>query len=184
MCVSISSICRPIGMVGFRDVIGSWNTIAMDSPRRSASSFLPHVSTFVKPVPKRSKISPVTPAVSGRSPITESAVMLLPLPDSPTIPSRSPGRSVRFTFFTTVCSVPSARSKPTERLRTHNTASSGISAAFAEFVSGADAFAEVSAESAGAAAFAEAVPYPAAASFLLMRERRRAGLPVSPWLPE
>src|SRR5215510_2139296 len=76
---------------GLREVIGSWKIIEMSLPRNAricASSSL----TRSRP---SSSIEPPTirPGGSGMSRITESAVMLLPQPDSPTIASVSRGRN-------------------------------------------------------------------------------------------
>src|SRR5262245_53878706 len=77
---------------GLSEVIGSWKIIEMSLPRNAricASSSL----TRSRP---SSSIEPPTmrPGGSGMSRITESAVMLLPQPDSPTIASVSRGRNV------------------------------------------------------------------------------------------
>jgi hypothetical protein len=61
---------------------GSWNTIAMRSPRmaRSSRSVRPTSSS------PASRMLPVTCPPRGTSPITASEVMDLPEPDSPTMP--------------------------------------------------------------------------------------------------
>src|SRR5215468_3997849 len=92
-CSSIVSlICAPMLSTGLSDVIGSWKIIEMSLPRtaRICAS-----SSLMRSRPS-SSIAPETirPGGSGMSRITESAVMLLPQPDSPTIASVSRGRSV------------------------------------------------------------------------------------------
>src|SRR5262249_11309960 len=78
---------------GLSEVIGSWKIIEMSLPRtaRICAS-----SSLMRSRPS-SSITPETirPGGSGMSRITESAVMLLPQPDSPTIASVSRGRSVK-----------------------------------------------------------------------------------------
>ena len=56
----------------------------------------------------RSALLPVTVAVAGSSPRIESAVTLLPQPDSPTMPSTSRGASVS-DIRSTACTVPVVR---------------------------------------------------------------------------
>ena len=88
-CSSSASVSwRPIVSTGFSDVIGSWKTIAMRLPRMwriSSSSILRRSS------PSK-RISPPTifPGGLGISRRIESALTLLPQPDSPTSPSVSP----------------------------------------------------------------------------------------------
>ena len=83
-----SAICLPTVIVGFSDVSGSWKIMPISLPRmcrRSASlSLLMSVSL--------SRMLPPTiePPVGSRFMI-DSAVMVLPQPDSPTMPSVSPG---------------------------------------------------------------------------------------------
>src|SRR4029453_3882144 len=88
-CVSSGSlIWRPIVSTGFRLVIGSWKIIAIClplSPRISRSFSLSRSRPSKRAVPERTR-----PA-RGSSPSSASAVTLLPQPDSPTIPSVSPG---------------------------------------------------------------------------------------------
>src|SRR5512132_80724 len=88
-CVSSGSlIWRPIVSTGFRLVIGSWKIIAICrplSPRISRSFILSRSRPSKRAVPERTR-----PA-RGSSPSSASAVTLLPQPDSPTIPSVSPG---------------------------------------------------------------------------------------------
>src|ERR1041384_4080104 len=87
-CVSSASrICRPIVSTGFNDVIGSWKIIAISLPRILRSSLSRSVS---RSRPPKSVVPPVTRPARGRMPSSESAVTLLPQPDSPTMPSVSP----------------------------------------------------------------------------------------------
>ena len=92
LCIRIHSVIwSPIFMTGFRLVIGSWKIMEIFSPRiflRSSSS------SFVKSRPSN-RISPSAtfPVVPIRSPMTDRAVTLLPLPDSPTIPRVVPSLS-------------------------------------------------------------------------------------------
>src|SRR5262249_48383363 len=93
-CSSIVSlICAPMLSTGLSEVIGSWKIIEMSLPRtaRICAS-----SSLVRSRPS-SSIAPETmrPGGSGMSRITESAVMLLPQPDSPTIASVSRARSAK-----------------------------------------------------------------------------------------
>ena len=80
---------------GLSEVIGSWKIIAMSLPRtpRIASSLSASRSTpssLTEPPAMR-------PGGSGTSRIRDSAVMLLPQPDSPTIASVSCGASAKLT---------------------------------------------------------------------------------------
>ena len=69
---------------------GSWKTIAILLPRILASC-LSGMPTSSCP---RSRTLPFTRADSGSSPMTASDDTDLPDPDSPTMPSTSPGASV------------------------------------------------------------------------------------------
>ena len=84
-----SVICRPIVSIGLSEVMGSWKIMPMRSPRtrlRSASVIV------ARSRPSKAMAPPATrPAPSGKSPIIESAVTLLPEPDSPTSATASPG---------------------------------------------------------------------------------------------
>src|SRR5499426_3404858 len=77
---------------GLREVIGSWKIIEMSLPRTARIC----ASSSLSRSRPSSSIEPPTirPGGSGMSRITESAVMLLPQPDSPTIASVSRGRNV------------------------------------------------------------------------------------------
>ena len=73
-------------MTGFSAVIGSWNTMAMRSPRSARQA--------ARPCPTSSRPSkrmlPDTRPGAGTRPISASAVMLLPHPLSPTTPRVRP----------------------------------------------------------------------------------------------
>ncbi len=86
---SASRSCRPIVSTGFRLVIGSWKIIATSLPR-IARSWRSRRATAGR-CPANIAFPPVTPPARGRIPSSASAVTLLPQPDSPTIPSVSPG---------------------------------------------------------------------------------------------
>ncbi len=92
---------------GLRLVIGSWKTMAMSSPRTSRMSRSESRS--------RSRSSNITvpetmrPGGDGTSRMTASDVTVLPEPDSPTMPSISPGRTLKLTLSTTVAGPASVR---------------------------------------------------------------------------
>src|SRR5262245_564827 len=83
-----SPICRPMRWTGFSELIGSWKIIAISLPRTARSS------RCLSPISSRpsSWMLPETSA-PWRRPMSESAVTLLPEPDSPTNPSDSPAAS-------------------------------------------------------------------------------------------
>src|SRR5512132_3570383 len=88
-CVSSASrICRPIVRTGFSEVIGSWKIIAISLPRteRRARSLC---RTRSRPW-KTALPDSIRPFRDNR-PRIDSDVTLLPQPDSPTMPSVSPG---------------------------------------------------------------------------------------------
>src|SRR5258708_5762738 len=99
--ISGSPTCHPTLKTGFRDVIGSWKIIAIDSPR------IPCISdslSFVRSLPSYITRPLTTRPGGGISRIRLSAVTDLPLPDSPTMPSVSPALSSKdtpSTAFTT-----------------------------------------------------------------------------------
>ena len=98
-----SAICHPTVKTGFSAVEGSWKTMATSVPRSSRTRFGPTVSTSS---PVRST-APEATAVSGSRPRIVLAVTVLPDPDSPTIASTSPDRTVRLTPCTALTSPPS-----------------------------------------------------------------------------
>ncbi len=88
-CVSSASrICRPIVSTGFIDVIGSWKIIAISRPRMRRSS---ESGSARRSRPPKVAVPRVTRPLRARMPRIASDVTLLPQPDSPTIPSVSPG---------------------------------------------------------------------------------------------
>ncbi len=89
-----SSIWKPTRRTGFREVMGSWKIMATSPPRYSSSSpeVIVTTSRFLN------KIWPpeILPGSGTRLRI-ESAVIDLPLPDSPTMPSVSPASISKLT---------------------------------------------------------------------------------------
>ena len=81
-------IWRPIVSTGFSEVIGSWKIIAMSLPR-----ILPHLVVVeleqVAPVEDDLALDDLARGLGIRR-MSESALTLLPQPDSPTSPSVSP----------------------------------------------------------------------------------------------
>ena len=79
-----SAIWRPTVCSGLSAVIGSWKTIAMRSPRSA------HIAALVAARPARARRSGCCRTLarpSGSRPISASAVIDLPQPDSPTSPA-------------------------------------------------------------------------------------------------
>ena len=96
--ISASDICRPMVMTGLSDVIGSWKIIEISLPRTSriSSSLIlsrSRPASFTEPETMR-------PGGSGIRRIRESAVMLLPQPDSPTMARVSPEATLKSTAST------------------------------------------------------------------------------------
>ncbi len=93
--ITASEIWSPIVNTGFRLVIGSWKIIAMSLPRtwRISSSLSPSRSR------PSNMISPVGISAGGTSSrrMIDSDVTLFPQPDSPTMPSVSPGMIEKLT---------------------------------------------------------------------------------------
>src|SRR5947207_25612 len=85
--VMASSIWKPTFVTGFSEVIGSWKIIAPSLPRTSRIS---SSSNFVTSRPRNMILPAVIRPGSGTSLRIESAVIVLPQPDSPTMPSVSP----------------------------------------------------------------------------------------------
>ena len=102
-----STICSPTVCTGLRLVIGSWKIIAMSSPRTARIS-LSGRSRRLRP---SSLISPaaILPGGLGTSRMIESDVTDLPQPDSPTIPSVSPGASEKLMPSTAANELPPVR---------------------------------------------------------------------------
>src|SRR5437660_8038266 len=92
---SASAICSPTGNAGLSEVIGSWKMIESWSPRRirmrlSGSRSRSTPSNSTSPASMR-------PGGCGTRRMIESAVTLLPQPDSPTMPSVRPRARLKST---------------------------------------------------------------------------------------
>ena len=87
----VSTICSSMVNTGFRLVIGSWKIIAMSRPRMSRISDSP---SLIRSSPSNRTLPPsILPAGLGSSRMIARLVTLLPQPDSPTRPRRSPRSS-------------------------------------------------------------------------------------------
>src|SRR5215469_9876298 len=86
--LTASAICLPTVIVGFSEVSGSWKIMPISLPRtrRMSSSESALIS-----VPSSLMLPPVMDPPVGSSFMIDSAVMVLPHPDSPTMPRVSPG---------------------------------------------------------------------------------------------
>ena len=102
------SACR-LRMTGSSEVIGSWKIIEMALPRMRRISALGEPDELAAAQPDAAFDS--ARAASGTRPMMESAVTLLPQPDSPTTPRISPRVEVQLTP-STARTTPSAREKP------------------------------------------------------------------------
>src|SRR5205823_11327351 len=109
-----SAIWFPIFSTGFKDVIGSWNTIATSPPRSRRSSLF---DIFRRSLPSN-VASPlrIRPGGCGISPRIASWLTLLPDPDSPTMPRVSPGNTSNDTP-STAWTTPSSVANSTTRSR-------------------------------------------------------------------
>jgi hypothetical protein len=101
-----SAICSPTVMTGLRLVMGSWNTMAILSPRIAwiRASFIPMMSSPWK----RMEPLRIRPVLLGRRRRMLRAVVVLPAPVSPTRPMVLPlpmRRSMPFTAATVSRSV-------------------------------------------------------------------------------
>jgi hypothetical protein len=117
--VATSASCAPMRRVGLNEVIGSWKTIASAVPsirRRTA------VSGASRSLPSRSSREASTRPWSAISRVIASAVMDLPDPDSPTIPTASPRRTSKVTPRTSRTG-PDGPGNVTSRSRTSSTTS-------------------------------------------------------------
>ena len=91
LCVSSASeIWSPIVNTGFSDVIGSWKIIAISPPRISRSSFFGILSRSL-PLVQRLARRRCARAASGSARAPTASTRSCPDPDSPTMPSTSPG---------------------------------------------------------------------------------------------
>ena len=96
--INASAICLPMVITGLSEVIGSWKIIEMSLPRtRRISSSL--ILSRSRP-PSFTVPETMRPGGSGIRRISDSAVMLLPQPDSPTIASVSPAATWKSTLST------------------------------------------------------------------------------------
>jgi hypothetical protein len=118
----VSTSCVPIVNTGLRLVIGSWNTMAISSPRTARIS--PSESESRSRPSNSTEPDVMRPGGDGTSRITPNDVTVLPDPDSPTIPIISPARTLKLTLSTTVAG-PSSVRNCTDRPRTWSSASFG-----------------------------------------------------------
>ena len=120
-CVwSASRICLPIVRTGFSDVIGSWKMIAISRPRTDRSS---RSLIWSRSRPSKCAV-PLGDATGARagSRAAPATVTLLPQPDSPTMPSVSPG-AMSNEMPLTAWIVPRRVQNSTRRSRTDSSAS-------------------------------------------------------------
>ena len=118
-----SAIWSPMRKAGFSEVIGSWKIIAMRSPRSPVRlSGCARSSRW----PSNSAAPSIRTPLAPRRPMTASEVTLLPLPDSPTMASVSPGVTARSTPEITSAEFP----KVIRRSRTFSSASAGVPVTF------------------------------------------------------
>ena len=103
LCIlSASSTCHPIFLTGLRLVMGSWNTTEMSFP----CIFLKcDLSTLSSSTSSNMMLPLFFMSFLERSPAMASADMDLPEPDSPTIPTISPGLTVISKSYTTVSGI-------------------------------------------------------------------------------
>ena len=94
-CLMASTICLPTGLVGFRQVMGSWKIIDTSLPRSCCISF--SLAATMSCSPRRTSPWGMRAGGMGFSFITVWAVTLLPQPDSPTMASTSPWCRVKVT---------------------------------------------------------------------------------------
>ena len=87
-----SAICLPIVVVGLSDVIGSWGMSATSSPRTWRISFS---SSGARSRPSSEMLPPIRCPLFGSRRMMDRPVVLLPQPDSPTMPTHSPWPTVK-----------------------------------------------------------------------------------------
>src|SRR5258708_5486990 len=109
-----SAICDSTVRTGFTAFIAPWKPIAMSVQRCGRTESSPPRSMFVPP----SLTSPATDALGGSSPIIARMLVVLPQPDSPTRPNRSPASRSKPTPCTACSSRPPGRPNHTFRSRT------------------------------------------------------------------
>src|SRR6266567_6413019 len=93
--ITASAIWSPIVSTGLSEVIGSWKIMAIRLPRISRISASERASRS-RPS-NRTAPETTRPSLAGSRRIMDSAVTLLPQPDSPTIPTVSPACTDRLT---------------------------------------------------------------------------------------
>ena len=155
-----SASWAPMRRVGLNEVIGSWNTIAREVPRRRRCTF---ESRARRSVPSSSSRVASTRPGSATRRETASAVSDLPDPDSPTMPTASPCRTEKVTPRTGRIG-PSGPGKVTSRSRTSSTRSeescgaSAAAAAGAAVAAGVAGSEEDAADGADAEALRDGLP--------------------------
>ena len=100
---SVSAIWSPMVMVGFNDVMGSWNTIPTRRPRMSLPSIF--FSAMTSTPSSMAVPLVIRPGGIGINPMMLCTVTDLPQPDSPTMASVLPLSSEKDTPRT-ACTVP------------------------------------------------------------------------------
>jgi hypothetical protein len=105
--ISASAIWKPTGSTGLSEVIGSWKIMPMRLPRiacfpASSAAVMSTPSTTMRPLEMR-------PTPAGSRPMTDSAVRLLPQPDSPTRASVSRRLTSKLTSRTASCQLRAMR---------------------------------------------------------------------------
>ena len=110
-----SAICQPTFLTGFSAFIAPWKTIATSVQRCARTESSPP-ARMLRPF---TSTSPASVAVGGSRPISASTVVVLPQPDSPTRPNRSPSSSAKLTpAAACTCDAACGRSNQTCRSRT------------------------------------------------------------------
>ena len=94
MAHSASPIWSPTVKLGLSEVIGSWKIMASRLPRRSC---ICRSGSAASSRPSKATEPDMRVPASGSSRMMESAVTLLPQPDSPTMPSVRPRHSEKLT---------------------------------------------------------------------------------------
>ena len=85
-------------MAGFNETMGSWNTIPMPGPRSARRR---RDGRAERSAPSNSTCPAVRATPPGSKPISARASIVLPLPDSPTTATNSPGAIDRDTSSST-----------------------------------------------------------------------------------
>ena len=92
-----SAIWSPTRWTGLRAFIAPWKMIEISRQRYRWRAFSDRVC---RSIPNSRTLPATTSALDGRSRRSESAVVVLPQPDSPAIPRASPSSSVKLTSST------------------------------------------------------------------------------------